>query len=535
MTHTFIKLLKHLKKIKIGMNVFDIPQITIFDVRKIIDSLKISKAAGIDNIGAKILKYCGDTIVCPITSIINNCINAGIFPDQLKDAYVLPIHKGADKSDLNNYRPISILPTISKIFERHITNQLKSYLDKHELLHSYQSGFRQNHSCQTSLIRLVDSWLQYIDSGRMVGSIFLDLRKAFDLVDHDILLEKLSMYHFSDNALALMKSYLSNRRQCIKIGSRQSSFQYIKTGVPQGSILGPILFLIYINDIPSFVKNSTIDLYADDSTLHVSDYNIHNIQLNLQNDLDRIATWCSFNNMSIHPNKTKCMLLSKARCSTDKLRLNINGILLEQTKEFNLLGVTIDEHLTWQSHINSVCRKLNFKLALLKRINYFINYETKKLFYNSYILTTMDYCCALWCSATQSHLRKIHSIQKRAAKIILNKPYSTPSAPLFKELGWLTFNNRCTFLTGSIVHKFVIGAMPSYFNNVIHISNNNVYALRSITHTDISSIPFKTNYGKRAFSFRSRTIWNSIPISIRQVSSNTTFKIKFKEYLQTNH
>ena len=179
------------------------------------------------------------------------------------------------------------------------------------------------------------------------------------------------------------------------------------------------------------------------------------------------------------------MILSKARSSTDNFRLNINGIILEQIKEFNLLGVTIDEHLTWQSHINSVCRKLNFKLALLKRINSFINYETKKLFYNSYILTTMDYCCALWCSATQSHLRKIHSIQKRAAKIILNKPYSTPSAPLFKELGWLTFNNRCTFLTGSIVHKFVIGAMPSYFNNVIHISNNNVYALRSITHTVI--------------------------------------------------
>ena len=138
----------------------------------------------------------------------------------------------------------------------------------------------------------------------MVGSIFLDLRKEFDLVDHDILLEKLSMYHFSDNALALMKSYLSNRRQCIKIGSRQLSFQYIKTGVPQGSILGPILFLIYINDIPSFVKNSTIDLYADDSTLHVSDYNIQNIQLKLQNNLDSIATWCSFNNMSIHINKT---------------------------------------------------------------------------------------------------------------------------------------------------------------------------------------------------------------------------------------
>jgi len=129
------------------------------------------------------------------------------------------------------------------------------------------------------------------------------------------------------------------------------------------------------------------------------------------------------------------MILSKARSSTDNLRLNINGIILEQIKEFNLLGVTIDEHLTWQSQINSVCRKLNFKLALLKRINYFINYETKKLFYNSYILTTMDYCCALWCSATQSHLRKIHSIQKRAAKIILNKPYSTHSAPLFKELG----------------------------------------------------------------------------------------------------
>ncbi len=166
---------------KLNNITFDISFITTFEVRTIIDNLKINKATGIDGIGANILKYCGEHIVLPITSIINNSISSGIFPDLLKHAYVLPIYKGSGKDDANNYRPISILPTISKIFERHLSNQIKSFFNQVSILNKHQSGFRENHSCQTALIRLIDEWLKDVDMGKCIGSVFVDLKKAFEL------------------------------------------------------------------------------------------------------------------------------------------------------------------------------------------------------------------------------------------------------------------------------------------------------------------------------------------------------------------
>ena len=521
---------------KINSDFFIIDFITPFDVQRIIEKLDISKAAGLDNIGPNILKLCGNIIIGPIASIINNSIACGVFPDQLKDAYIIPLHKGSEKDDLNNYRPISILPTLSKIFERHIANRLKAFLEKHQLIHNYQSGFRQHHSCQSSLIRLVDSWFKDIDSGRFVGSVFLDLRKAFDLVDHEILLEKLRMYHFSKKALALMRSYLLNRRQCVKVGSNKSSFQEVKSGVPQGSILGPLLFLIYINDIPFYLQTSTIDLYADDSTLHSSGYNIFEIQQSLQSDLDILSTWCSRNNMSIHPDKTKCMIISniKRPVLNSSLSLHVNNITLEQVNKHSVLGVIIDNNLRWNSHIDHVCHKLNSKLNLLKRINYFLNINTKKLFYNSYILSTMDYCCPIWCRGIVANTKRISIIQKKAAKIILHKPLITPSRPLFIELGWLSFENRCKFLTATIVHRFSTNKMPTYFHDIIVFTHNCTYSLRSTTHNDIVPFPFKSNFGKRTFSFYAREVWNSIPVNIRCISNTDTFKGNYKKYLMLN-
>ena len=215
--------------------------------------------------------------------------------------------RGGSKDDPNNYRPISILPTLSRIFERHVANQLNKYLQNINVLDEHQSGFRQHHLCQTALIRLVISWLTSMDEGNIMGAVFLDFKKAFDLIDHKVLLHRLKMYNFSSNALKLFESYLTNRTQAIRTAVACSNYLPLMSGVPQGSILGPLLFLLYVNDLPLEI-NSDTDMYVDD-TFHCKGKDINEIQLTLQSDINKPQRWCMKNNMAINPTKTTCMIV----------------------------------------------------------------------------------------------------------------------------------------------------------------------------------------------------------------------------------
>ena len=377
---------------------FDIEFITPFAVRKIIDKFDVNKATGLDRIGPSILKYCGDAITPSIAAIINNSISTGVFPEKLKNARVIPIFKGGYKEDTENYRPISILPTISKIFERHIADQIHTYFHQTNIIHETQSGFRKHHSTHTALTRLIDAWINDIDSGKIVGTVFLDLRKAFDLVDHKILIHKLKLYHFSNRSVNLFKSYLANRHQSVIIGNIQSEELTMQSGVPQGSILGPLLFLLYINDIALSCKNLNIDLYADDSTMFKSGFDLSEIQSHLQTNLDNIARWCTYNNMSLHPKKTKCMIIGSKHMlqRSDQLSLKVNGTNLDNVNVQKVLGVFVDNNLNWHAHIDYVCKQINNKISLLKHILYYLSDEMKVLFYNSYIIPVFDYCCTVW-------------------------------------------------------------------------------------------------------------------------------------------
>jgi hypothetical protein len=529
----FLDLKKHLD-LKLENITFDIKFITPFEVRKIIDKLNINKSTGLDGIGPRILKYCGDTITPCIASIINNSISSGVFPDKLKEARVLPIFKSGVKEEAENYRPISILPTISKIYERHIATQIHTYFENNDIIHKRQSGFRKNHSCNTALTRLIDAWINDVDSGKIVGVVFLDLRKAFDLVDHQILMHKLKLYHFSENTVRLFKSYLSNRQQMVKVGNIQSDMLTVESGVPQGSILGPLLFLLYINDVTLSSQELNIDLYADDSTLYESGLEVCEIQNKLQSNINNIVDWCVINNMSVHPLKTKCMLIGSRHKlkNTSNLYLTINDNALENVTVQKLLGVFIDNKLNWHAHIDYVCKNLNRKISLLKHVLYFLTDDMKTIFYNSYLLPIFDYCCVLWGKDNKNYINKINILQKRAAKIILNKPIKTPTKGLFKSLNWLSFNERCKYHSAVLIYKVINQIAPAYLLDILTFSRNEKHNLRSSIHNDLvlQKIP-RTNYYKDSFSYYSMKVWNDIPVDIRSVPKIQSFKSKYKKYL----
>ena len=281
-------------------------------------------------IGPRLLKLAAPFIADEVTYICNHSISNSIFPSKWKEAKVAPLHKNGPREEVNNYRPISILPVLSKVLEKHVHESLSDYLHQHKLLHKTQFGFRAQHSCETALVNMIDLWLNAIDNGQMIGVVLVDFKKAFDLVDHQILINKLEMYGIKDQALSWFKTYLTNRKQQVTINNSKSDFKHISCGVPQGSILGPLLFLLFINDLPLYTNNVFTDLYADDTTLYDVQDSMEQIEKNLQAALNNLHIWCRANGMILNSSKTKVMLVTtnQNKCSAMITLISISIIIL---------------------------------------------------------------------------------------------------------------------------------------------------------------------------------------------------------------
>ena len=288
-----------------------------------------------------------------------------------------------------------------------------TYMNKYNIIHESQSGFRQKHSCQTALIKLIDQWMAGIDKGDTIGSMFVDFMKAFDIVDHKMLTQKLAAYKLSNASLRWFISYRESRQQTIKYDKGMATYSNIQSGVPQGSILGPTLFLLFVNDLPLFLKHCFCDLFADDATVHTSSTDIDTINEEMSADLLQIIYWSKRNKLPINFDKTTYMLLrARTRLNgTDHFELNVGETSIKQVSKLKLLGIVIDENLSWTPQIDNLCSILPSKISLLKHISAYVPQDVQKMFYQAYVLPLLDYGSNTWGATSSTNIERLSKLQ----------------------------------------------------------------------------------------------------------------------------
>ena len=437
---------------------FEFKMISTCEVESVLKKLKTSKSSGQDKISIKLLKDSTDVSLTYLTHIYNCSLLSGIFPDGWKLARVSPVYKSGDKQECENYRPISVLSVAAKIFEKLVCGQLDCYLKKENILTKFQSGFRKGHSTTSSLLTTTNSWLVNMDSGLINGVLFLDLKKAFDTVDHMILLKKLEMYGIRNIALEWFCSYLHLRTQVCRINNTTSTIKKITCGVPQGSNLGPLLFLIYVNDLPNCLDKSTPAMYADDTNLSVAGTLVKDIETRLNLELENVHVWLRANKLTLNVKKTEYMLIGSYKRITNvqnenTMEIKIGNKEINRTKSTKSLGVIIDEHLVWKEHIDSISIKASRAIGVIRRAKKYVRQDTLELMYHSLVLPYFDYCSLVWNNCSQTLKDKIQRLQNRAARAITGDNYDIRSNDILHKLGWNNLQDRRTSQTLSYVKK----------------------------------------------------------------------------------
>ena len=503
------------------------------EILRIINRIPEKKANGVDGIPMKIIKIGVKPLLKPLTKLINLFIKKG-FPMELKRAIVLPIFKKGPADIPSNYRPISLLSCISKIAERAIANQLTSYLEKEDLLSDAQHGFRRNHSTNSALLYITETIRGDLDKGRGIGLVALDLSKAFDTIDHGILINKLRKLDIGEGTIAFLKNYLSGRTMIVKTPKDESQIHHIKKGVPQGSILGPLLFTIYVNDLPKVVKNCSVVLYADDTTLFTGSSIPSNIQIDVNEDLVRLEKWFHDNKLHLNTDKTEYILITnnRRRQRFEQIKISVAGKQIKEKEEVKILGVTIKNDLTWDTHTGKLIKGLRFCFRSFSRSCRMLTRDTRKLLYNSAIASRMNYCDTVWDCCSVNSRNKMQTIQNRCARRILNHLPGTTAPPLINELGWISLDRKRKMHKCVLLHRLINGRGPSTLIQKLtpFTEGNRTRTTRSVENGALFIPGYRTDYIKKSFFHDTVKEWNQLPLALKSVKNNSTFKEKLYLY-----
>ena len=399
------------------------------------------------------------------------------------------------------------------------------------MLNSGQSGFRSLHSTLTALLETSDNWCVNIDRGLLNGVIFIDLRKAFDTIDHKIILQKLTKYGVDQDALKWFKSYLTNRMQRCKVNNHLSRESPLNCGVPQGSIIGPLLFLIYINDLPNCLNVGTPRMYADDTNVTFSAATIPDLESQINSDLKYIDRCLKAYKLSLNVAKTEFMVISsrqKLQSLNDyTMNIHIDGVPINQSNQSKSLGLIIDENLSWKAHIHEISKKVSSCIGALKRVRPFVSMHTAIKIYKALIEPHFDYCSAVWDGLTQQLSEKLQKLQNRAIRVITKSSYDTSSRLLLTSLGWDNLSSRRAKQKANLMYKCINNLAPAYLCNLF-LPRIPSYDFRNAKKKLLLPKP-RTDYLKHSFSYSGAILWNNLPEEIRTSNSLAFFKRSYNK------
>ena len=496
---------------------FFICPISTSECAVLISTLKITKC-DIDVMPTKIFSSLYECLSEPLSKIMNASFSLGVFPQSMKLARVTPVHKRGDKRNPTNYRPICCLPYISKIFERYFTNELNFFFAKHNIISKSQFGFQKTISTLNALINLTEDIYNSLNNKKHHLSILIDLKKAFDTMNHNILLRKLELYGVRGLPLLWIGSYLRDRPSFVGIAGTNSSCKYLNIGIPQGSIIGPLLFIVFINDLPNVSDYFRSCLFADDTTLSISNSNSSELIQNCNSELIKIHNWTLANRLTINIDKTEVILFSNKSFDKEANVLTLNGGDLQYSDCCKFLGIKIDDSLTFSKHIDCISGKLSRGAGILHKIKDTLPIDARICYYYGFLYPYISYCAPIWASTYDIHLKPLITQQKRAIRIIADEAPNSHTPPLFKKLGLLTVVDIFKFQLLAHMHK-----INYRFRNAHNVNTRYCCNLRSKFH--------RLTKTQHAVSYLGPNEWNMLPRDLQDITNCRTFRKKLKAHL----
>ena len=520
--HPSITAIQNKCKIKDSFNFVEVDQ---QQIEKEILKLDANKASQSSDIPIKIVKENIDVFSDILCSSFNSSIKLSKILENLKQAHITPAYKKGKKDVKGNYRPVSILPNLSKVFEKLMFKQMSQFFQN--IFSKYQCGFRKGFSIQHCLLAMLEKWKSSIDNGTMFGALLTDLSKAFDYLDHELLIAKLNAYGFSLTALKLVHSYLSNRKQLTKINSSYSSWLEIIFGVPQGSILGPLLFNVFLIDLFFIIENTDIASNADDNTPYISADDIDGVIKSLEEASATLFKWFSDNLMK--SNADKCHLLIS---TNNTVKMKIGHFDIANSRNEKLLGVKFDSKLTFDDHISELCKRTSRKIHALSRVTPHMNISKRRILMNAFFKSQFSYCPLVWMCHSRANNSKINRLHERRLRIIYSDKQSSFEALLEKD-GSVSIHNRNIQILATEMFKIKNDLSPEIMTELFEQRNEHHYNLRNNLHFITPQI--RTVYhGSESISFLGPKIWNILPDRMKNATSLEAFKIQIKKWKPQN-